>query len=196
MEINLNYKYFSTVFENNIKLIKKHGQYKFNLSNNDAEEITNQVYLQIANTFLNNKNKNYDLNTEKKMLNYIYYCFASYCKSRNKSKKIETEDIDLLYNQDWEYSYKSELEEEGKTYFFDEIFKYLNKKIIDGQLKEIQVSIFKYYLYHNYTVLQITQKTKIKKAIIDYSITKIINMLKSDNNVKKLYSHFIENNDL
>jgi hypothetical protein len=190
--VKLTYNYFSEVFTKNIKNIKKHGQFKFNLSNEDAEEITNQVYLQIANTFINNPNKNYDLNNEKKMLNYIYYSFAAYCKSRNKTNKIETEDIEENQDIDCEYSYKSELEEEGKSLFFDKIFEYLNKKVIDGDIKEIQLSIFKYYLYNKLTIIQISNQTGIKRNVIDYSITKISNLLKEDEIVKKLYNHYIQ----
>jgi hypothetical protein len=190
--VNLTYNYFSTVFEKNIKNIKKHGQFKFNLSNDDAEEITNQVYLQIANTFINNPNKNYDLNNEKKMLNYIYYSFASYCKSRNKTNRIETEDIEEHQNIDCEYSYKSELEEEGKSIFFDKVFEYLNKKVNQNEIKEIQLSIFKYYLYNKMTVIQISNQTGIKRNVIDYSIAKISNLLRDDETVQKLSNHYLK----
>lgn len=190
--VNLTYNYFSSVFEKNIKNIKKHGQFKFNLSNDDAEEITNQVYLQIANTFINNPNKNYDLNNEKKMLNYIYYSFASYCKSRTKTNRIETEDIEEHQDIDCEYSYKSELEEEGKSIFFDKVFEYLNKKVNDNEIKEIQLSIFKYYLYNKMTVIQISNQTGIKRNVIDYSIAKISNLLKEDETVKKLSNHYLK----
>ena len=193
MEIkNRTYNYFSEVFTNNIKNIKKHGQFKFNLSNDDAEEITNQIYLQIANTFINNPNKHYDLNNEKKMLNYIYYSFASFCKSRTKTNKIETEDIEEHQNVDCEYTYKNELEEVGKSLFFDKIFEYLNKKVINGDIKEIQLLIFKYYLYNKLTIIQISNQTNIKRTVIEYSISKITNLLKEDETVKKLYNHYLQ----
>ena len=63
---------------------------------------------------------------------------------------------------------------------FDETFKYLQTKIDNNEIKEIHVSIFKFYLYNKMTVIQISNATGMRRTLIEYSINKISNLLKED----------------
>jgi hypothetical protein len=186
------YEYFIQVYEKQYSKIKSHGRFKYILSEEQAEEIMSQVYLSISNTFLNNKEKQYDLDTEKKMLNYIYFSFSSMIKSDyKKQSKVQLVSIDEL-NIDFEDdSTKNELEEIGKSLFFDEVFKYLQAKIDNQEIKEIHVSIFKFYLYNKMTVIQISNATSMRRTLIEYSINKISNLLKEDLKIKQLYLKYI-----
>lgn len=188
------YEYFIQVYENNYSKIKSHGRFKYILSEEQAEEIMSQVYLSISNTFLNNINKTYDLDTEKKMLNYIYFSFSSFIKQEYKKQaKVQLVSIDEL-NIDFEDdSTKNELEEIGKSLFFDEVFKYLQDKINNNDIKEIHVSIFKFYLYNKMTVIQISNATGMRRTLIEYSINKISNLLKEDVTIKKLFNLYLQN---
>jgi hypothetical protein len=188
------YEYFIEVYENNYSKIKSHGRFKYILSEEQAEEIMSQVYLSISNTFLNNKEKEYDLDTEKKMLNYIYFSFSSFIKQEYKKQaKVQLVSIDEL-NIDFEDdSTKNELEEIGKSLFFDETFKYLQTKIDNNEIKEIHVAIFKFYLYNKMTVIQISNATGMRRTLIEYSITKISNLLKEDETIKKLFNLYLQN---
>jgi hypothetical protein len=187
------YEYFIEVYENNYSKIKSHGRFKYILSDEQAEEIMSQVYLSISNTFINNKEKQYDLDTEKKMLNYIYFSFSSMIKSDyKKQSKVQLVSIDEL-NIDFEDdSTKNEIEELGKSLFFDETFKYLQGKIDNNEIKEIHVSIFKFYLYNKMTVIQISNATGMRRTLIEYSINKISNLLKEDLKIKQLYNHYLQ----
>jgi len=188
------YEYFIEVYEKNYSKIKSHGRFKYILSEEQAEEIMSQVYLSISNTFLNNINKIYDLDTEKKMLNYIYFSFSSFIKQEYKKQaKVQLISIDEL-NIDFEDdSTKNEIEELGKSLFFDETFKYLQEKIDNNEIKEIHVSIFKFYLYNKMTVIQISNATGMRRTLIEYSINKISNLLKEDETIKKLYNLYLQN---
>jgi hypothetical protein len=188
------YEYFIQVYENNYSKIKSHGRFKYILSEEQAEEIMSQVYLSISNTFLNNINKTYDLDTEKKMLNYFYFSFSSFIKQEYKKQaKVQLVSIDEL-NIDFEDdSTKNELEEIGKSLFFDEVFKYLQDKINNNDIKEIHVSIFKFYLYNKMTVIQISNATGMRRTLIEYSINKISNLLKEDVTIKKLFNLYLQN---
>jgi hypothetical protein len=187
------YEYFIEVYENNYSKIKSHGRFKYILSDEQAEEIMSQVYLSISNTFLNNKEKQYDLDTEKKMLNYIYFSFSSFIKQEyKKQSKVQLVSIDDL-NIDFEDdSSKNMIQELGKSYFFDETFKYLQGKIDNQEIKEIHVSIFKFYLYNKMTVIQISNATGMRRTLIEYSINKISNLLKEDLKIKQLFNHYIQ----
>lgn len=188
------YEYFIEVYEKQYLKIKSHGRFKYILSEEQAEEIMSQVYLSISNTFLNNKQKEYDLDTEKKMLNYIYFSFSSFIKQEYKKQaKVQLVSIDEL-NIDFEDdSTKNELEEIGKSLFFDETFKYLQTKIDNNEIKEIHVSIFKFYLYNKMTVIQISNATGMRRTLIEYSINKISNLLKEDETIKKLFNLYLQN---
>lgn len=187
------YEYFIDVYEKQYSKIKSHGRFKYILSDEQAEEIMSQVYLSISNTFLNNKEKQYDLDTEKKMLNYIYFSFSSFIKQQyKKESKVQLVSIDDL-NIDFEDdSTKNELEELGKSYFFDEVFIYLQDKINNNEIKEIHVAIFKFYLYNKMTVIQISNATSMRRTLIEYSINKISNLLKEDLKIKQLFNHYIQ----
>ena len=186
------YEYFIEVYEKQYSKIKSHGRFKYILSEEQAEEIMSQVYLSISNTFLNNKEKQYDLDTEKKMLNYIYFSFSSFIKQEYKKQaKVQLVSIDEL-NIDFEDdSTKNELEEIGKSLFFDEVFIYLQDKINNNEIKEIHVAIFKFYLYNKMTVIQISNATSMRRTLIEYSINKISNLLKEDLKIKQLYLKYI-----
>lgn len=188
------YEYFIDVYEKQYSKIKSHGRFKYILSDEQAEEIMSQVYLSISNTFLNNKEKQYDLDTEKKMLNYIYFSFSSFIKQQYKKEcKVQLVSIDEL-NIDFEDdSTKNELEELGKSYFFDEVFIYLQDKINNNEIKEIHVAIFKFYLYNKMTVIQISNATSMRRTLIEYSINKISNLLKEDLKIKQLFNLYLQN---
>jgi len=188
------YEYFIEVYEKNYSKIKSHGRFKYILSEEQAEEIMSQVYLSISNTFLNNINKTYDLDTEKKMLNYIYFSFSSFIKQEYKKQaKVQLVSIDEL-NIDFEDdSTKNEIEELGKSYFFDETFNYLQEKIDNQEIKEIHVAIFKFYLYNKFTIIQISNATGMRRTLIEYSINKISSLLKEDETIKKLYNLYLQN---
>jgi hypothetical protein len=190
----LTYEYFIEVYEKQYSKIKSHGRFKYILSEEQAEEIMSQVYLSISNTFLNNKEKQYDLDTEKKMLNYIYFSFSSFIKQEYKKQgKIQLVSIDEL-NIDFEDdSTKNELEEIGKSLFFDEVFIYLQEKINNNEIKEIHVAIFKFYLYNKMTVIQISNATGMRRTLIEYSINKISNLLKEDLKIKQLFNLYLQN---
>jgi hypothetical protein len=187
------YEYFIEVYENNYSKIKSHGRFKYILSDEQAEEIMSQVYLSISNTFINNKEKQYDLDTEKKMLNYIYFSFSSMIKSdykkQSKVQLVSIDDLNIDFEDD---SSKNMIQELGKSYFFDETFKYLQGKIDNQEIKEIHVSIFKFYLYNKMTVIQISNATGMRRTLIEYSINKISNLLKEDLKIKQLFNHYIQ----
>jgi hypothetical protein len=187
------YEYFIEVYEKNYSKIKSHGRFKYILSEEQAEEIMSQVYLSISNAFINNKEKQYDLDTEKKILNYIYFSFSSMIKSdykkQSKVQLVSIDDLNIDFEDD---SSKNMIQELGKSYFFDETFKYLQGKIDNQEIKEIHVSIFKFYLYNKMTVIQISNATGMRRTLIEYSINKISNLLKEDLKIKQLFNHYIQ----
>ncbi|CAB4154431.1 hypothetical protein UFOVP648_5 [uncultured Caudovirales phage] len=189
--------YFIEVYEKKYNEIKGHGRFKYILSNEQAEEILANIYLSISNTFINNVNKDYDLNTEKKMLNYIYFCFSSQVKQDyKKQQKVQMVSLDELDFEIEDDSTKTELEEVGKSLFFDEVFIFLQEKIDKNEIKEIHVAVFKYFLYNNMTVIQISNATGMRRTLIEYSITKISNLLKEHSKIKQLYLKYITSIEL
>jgi hypothetical protein len=189
--------YFIEVYEKKYNEIKGHGRFKYILSNEQAEEILANIYLSISNTFINNVNKDYDLNTEKKMLNYIYFCFSSQVKQDyKKQQKVQMVSLDELDFEIEDDSTKTELEEVGKSLFFDEVFIFLQEKIDKNEIKEIHVAVFKYFLYNNMTVIQISNATGMRRTLIEYSITKISTLLKEHSKIKQLYLKYITSIEL
>jgi hypothetical protein len=62
----------------------------------------------------------------------------------------------------------------------------------NNEIKEIHVSIFKFYLYNKMTVIQISNATGMRRTLIEYSINKISNLLKEDLKIKQLYNHYLQ----
>jgi RNA polymerase sigma factor (sigma-70 family) len=177
-----NYKKFVSVYENKYKTIKQHTAQKFFLSSDEADNMINEVFLSISKTLLKEGNENkHDFSTDKKILNYIYYCCASFCKTTFKNQaKIVYEEIDTIDEE-----IENEIE---KKIFFDAVFNHLNK----SNLLPIEISIFKYYLYFNIGQKKIAEQTGITYFTVNSSIKNCIEYLQTTPEIFTLYKDIFD----
>jgi len=181
--------YFEEIFIKNYNKIKRHGSYKFNLTSPEANDIMSDIYINICSAL--SKEKERDLGTENRMMNYIYYSFSSYIKNSWKKNKKEIIIYDESKMVDQEINNKNVLEEQGKDIFFNEVFNYLNQLVEEKTIDHVHVSIYKYYLYHNKSVIQISNATKFSRYIVKQSIDLINNLLKDNVEIEKLKNKYL-----
>lgn len=177
---------FNETFIKHQQTIKNNGKYKYKLTSDESEEIMQNIYISISNTFHRNPDK-YNMN-EKEMLKYIYYSYSSHIKSCYRNNKIEFEEY---VNQDMEDDTKDAAIETGKDLFFQHVFEYLYSLSDKKYIRKMNIEIYKYYLYNNLTVIQISNRLNIKRFVVDYSIRRINWILRESSVIQKLKDKYL-----
>lgn len=181
------------VFQKHYQDIIVHGSYKFTISREQSINILHDVYISIDKTITNNK-KEHDFSTEKKILNYIYYCYSSrfheLYKKQERKKELDTIFHEKISADTDEVLEKTEIELQ-KEKILNYVFEYLNKEVQERtheiKISDINIAIFKFYLYNNLSPLKIKEKINMSRWMIDYSIKSCIEIINESKEVTKLY---------